>query len=69
MTSGAGALNTPLEILEAALAREQSAHAFYKEALKHPSNDVVRHLQEQLMDAEYKHVRLVEKELARLRNR
>ena len=68
MTPGARPLTTPLDILEAALAREHDAHAFYKEALKHAGNEDVRQLLEQLMDAEYKHVRLVEKELVRLRN-
>lgn len=60
-------LKTPIDILEAALAREQEAHAFYAEALRQASSAPVRELLEQLKDAEYKHVQIVEKKLAQLR--
>jgi rubrerythrin len=63
----AGSLKTLGDILEAALAREQDACAFYSEALKQASSAPARELLERLKDEEYKHVRILEKKLAELR--
>ena len=60
---------TPSDILNAALAREKEAYAFYSEALKHViSNESVRELLEMLKGAEYNHVHIVEKLIAKMQN-
>jgi rubrerythrin len=60
-------LKTLNEILDAALAREKEAHLYYSEALKVATAGPVRNLLEELKDAEYKHVQIIEKMIERMR--
>lgn len=57
---------TPIEILEAALKKEHAARNFYAEVLEHATVESVRLLAEELCDEEMRHVRLIEKHIARL---
>jgi rubrerythrin len=67
MSTSPHSLKTPSDILNAALAREKEAYAFYSEALKYvTNNESVRELLEILKDAEYDHVHKVEKMMAKL---
>jgi rubrerythrin len=50
---------TPDEILEAALAREEEALAFYADLAGHCRTDVVRELLERLKDEESRHTHLI----------
>ncbi len=59
-------LKTPSDILNAALAREKDAYAFYSEALTHARNESLRNLLEKLKDAEFKHVHIVEQMIAKM---
>jgi len=62
LTSG-----TAIEILEAALAREEEAHEFYKQALVNaPSNFGIQQLLHELADMEYKHAAMVRDKLREL---
>ena len=56
----------PMEILKAALKKEQAAYAFYAEVRDHAKVEMVRELAEQLCEEEQRHIKLVEKHIARI---
>jgi len=60
-------LNTPDEILNAALAKEQQARQFYAGLVDQCQIDMVKQLIERLKDEENKHVKMIEEMLANLR--
>jgi len=60
-------LNTPDEILNAALAKERQSREFYARLADQCRIDMVRKLLEKLKDEESKHVKMVEDMLADLR--
>lgn len=60
-------LNTPDEILNAALAKERQARQFYAGLAEQCQIEMVRELLEKLKDEENKHVKMVEDMLADLR--
>ena len=51
---------TPFEILQAALRREKSAYAFYDGLLKQSTVGFLSDMLEELLDAEFQHVRMIE---------
>jgi len=60
-------LNTPDEILNAALAKERQSREFYARLADQCRIDMVRKLLEKLKDEETKHERMIEDMLAELR--
>ena len=60
-------LNTPDEILNAALAKERQARQFYGGLAEQCQIEMVRELLEKLKDEENKHVKMVEDMLMDLR--
>ena len=60
-------LNTPDEILNAALAKEQQARQFYAGLADQCQISMVKQLIEKLKDEENKHVKMIEEMLANLR--
>jgi rubrerythrin len=60
-------LNTPDEILNAALAKERQSREFYARLAQQCQIEMVRELLEKLKDEENKHVKMVEDMLAALR--
>ncbi len=60
-------LSTPGEILNAALAKEVKARAFYSGLAERCQVKIVRELLEKLKDEENKHVKMVEDMMASLR--
>jgi rubrerythrin len=60
-------LNTPDEILNAALAKERQSREFYARLAEQCQIEMVRELLEKLKDEENKHVKMVEDMLAALR--
>jgi len=60
-------LQTPADILQAALAKEKQAFAFYEENERHARIEMVRELLTTLKDEEQRHIRLIEAMLARIR--
>lgn len=60
-------LSTPDEILNAALAKELQARAFYSGLAERCQIKLVRELLEKLKDEENKHVKMVEDMMASLR--
>jgi rubrerythrin len=61
-------LSTPIAILEAALVREKAAHQFYSQLRNNTSIGILQEIIEHLLDEEYKHIQLIEKKIAALRN-
>ena len=59
-------LKTPVEILQAALEKEQAARDFYADLSHRCHVDFVRDLLQRLHNEEEKHIDLIEKMLARL---
>ena len=59
-------LKTPVDILQAALDKEQAARDFYAELSHHCHVDFVRDLLLRLHNEEEKHIDLIRKMLARL---
>ncbi len=60
-------LSTPEEILNAALAKELHARAFYAGLAERCQIEIVRELLEKLKDEENKHVKMVEDMMVSLR--
>ena len=60
-------LNTPDEILNAALAKEHQSRQFYAGLVEQCQIDMVKQLLEKLKDEENKHVKMIEEMLANLR--
>lgn len=58
---------TPMQILEEALKREQAAYKFYASVRDQVKMPLVRELAEQLCEEERRHVRMIEKQIAKLR--
>jgi rubrerythrin len=57
---------TPIEILNAALLKEQNSYAFYDDMLQQSTVGFVSDLLEELRDAEFHHVKMIEKKIASL---
>jgi rubrerythrin len=68
MTTDLKALSTPMAILEAALEKEKAAYRFYDQLLNNTNIDMLRETIEHLLEEEYKHIQLIEKKMASLRN-
>ncbi len=62
-----GELGTPMQILDEALKRERAAHDFYASIRDQVKMPLVRELAEQLCEEERRHVRMIEKQIAKLR--
>ncbi len=62
-----GRLNTPDEILSAALAKERQSRQFYTGLAERCTIDMVRQLIEKLKDEENKHVKMIEEMITNLR--
>ena len=58
--------HTPIEILQAALLKEQNSYAFYDELLQQSTVGFVSDLLEELRDAEFHHMKLIEKKIGAL---
>jgi len=58
---------TPMQILEEALKREHAAHDFYAMVRDHVKTQLVQELAEKLCEEERRHVRLIEKQIEKLR--
>ena len=56
-----------MEILQAALKKENAAHDFYAEVRDHAKVEFVRALAEELCEEELRHIRLVERHIAGLK--
>ena len=57
---------TPLEILQAALEKENGAYHFYNNLLNTTKVLFLQELLEQLRDEEHKHIQLIEKKIAKM---
>ena len=68
MTTDLKALSTPMAILEAALEKEKAAYRFYDQLLNNTNIGILREIIEHLLEEEYKHIQLIEKKMAALRN-
>lgn len=62
------ALQTPIEILQAALKKEKDAYHFYDTLLNRSTVFFLQDLLEQLRDEEHKHIVLIEKKIAKLQS-
>ncbi len=60
-------LSTPMQILEEALKREMAAYQFYTQVRDQVKTPMVRDLAEKLCEEELRHVRLIEKNITKLR--
>jgi rubrerythrin len=60
-------LNTPDEVLNAALAKERQSRQFYAGLAERCQIDTVKQLIEKLKDEENKHVKMIEEMLSNLR--
>lgn len=58
--------DTPIEVLEEALKREQNAYSFYASVRDQSKMDLIRNLAEQLCEEERRHIRLIEKHITKL---
>ena len=61
-------LQTPIEILQAALKKEKDAYRFYDTLLNSTTVLFLQELLEQLRDEEHKHVLMIEKILAKMQS-
>jgi rubrerythrin len=61
-------LSTPMEILEAALIKEKAAYNFYEKLLNNTNIGMLQEIIEHLLEEEYKHIQLIEKNMATLRS-
>ena len=68
MSTDPRTLSTPMAILEAALDREKAAHQFYGQLLNNTNIGMMQEIIEHLLEEEYKHIQLIEKKMAALRN-
>ena len=68
MKNNQPSLSTPMEILEAALAKEKAAYDFYEKLLGNTSIGMLQEIIEHLLHEEYKHIQLIEKKMAALRS-
>jgi len=58
--------HTPIEILHAALLKEQNSYAFYDDMLQQSTVGFVSDLLEELRDAEFHHIKMIEKKISAL---
>jgi rubrerythrin len=58
-------LRTPIDILEAALAKERDAYRFYDDLLKEVKVVMVQEILEKLRDEEHKHILMIEREITK----
>jgi rubrerythrin len=58
--------HTPIEILNAALRKEQNSYAFYEDLLEQSTVGFVTDLLEELRDAEFHHMKMIEKKIGAL---
>jgi rubrerythrin len=68
MTTDPKSLSTPMAILEAALGKEKAAYQFYDQLLNNTNIGMLQEIIEHLLEEEYKHIQLIEKKMASLRN-
>jgi rubrerythrin len=68
MTTDLTALSTPMAILEAALEKEKAAYQFYGQLINNTNIGMLQEIIEHLVEEEYKHIQLIEKKMASLRN-
>lgn len=68
MNTNSPALQTPVEILEAALEKEKDAYRFYDDLLNSTTVLIVQELLEHLRDEERKHMLMIEKKIAKFRS-
>jgi len=61
-------LQTPIEILQAALKKEKDAYNFYETLLNSTTVLFLQELLEQLRDEEHKHMLLIEKLLTKMQS-
>jgi rubrerythrin len=59
-------MNTPGEILQAALGKEKEAYQFYSDLLARRPVEIVRELVEKLKNEEHRHIRMVEGMITKL---
>ena len=64
MATGTKKPLTPVEILQAALRREKSAYAFYDGLLQESTVAFLSDMLEELRDAEFHHIKMIEKKIA-----
>lgn len=69
MAYGKTSLNTPMEILHAALRKEKNAYVFYDELLKRSTVDFVTELLEELRDAESQHIKMIQHKITALQQK
>jgi rubrerythrin len=58
--------HTPIEILKEALRKEQSSYDFYNDLLQQSTVDFMSDILEELRDAEFHHMKMIEKKIAHL---
>ncbi len=58
---------TPEEVLNIALAKEKASFKYYERLLNRTNMEWVADLLQELKNQEYKHIRLIERKLERLR--
>lgn len=61
-----GNLSTPMEILQAALRKEESAYRFYENIGELTHSAPIRQLVIQLKEEEFRHIRLIQKKIVEL---
>ena len=64
MSTNLQKLTTPLEILEAALKKEEDAYNFYGVLLERTKVEMLQDVLEKLRDEEYKHMDIIKKMIA-----
>ncbi|MEI6563862.1 MAG: ferritin family protein [bacterium] len=62
------ALGTPMQILEAALKKENEAYTFYASLRDHAKGALIRDLAEELCEEERRHVQLIERHIVKLKS-
>ena len=62
----ARSLETPYDILRAALKKEKAAYRYYDNLLKDEKVHALREFLEDLRNEEYKHIRRIEKKLSQM---
>jgi rubrerythrin len=58
--------HTPIEILKEALRKEQISYTFYNDLLQQSTVDFMSDILEELRDAEFHHIKMIEKKIAHL---
>lgn len=58
--------HTSIEILKEALRKEQISYTFYNDLLQQSTVDFMSDILEELRDAEFHHIKMIEKKIAHL---